>query len=269
MHTSISSSNLAIWIALITTQGVIGSRIRYGFVRTFLLCEFSLGALSLSFAFTLRPWPYFYSWLAGVLVHEGLIAFLIGSLLNFVRSNALPSRRGTTPVALLVAAAGTGAILPARVTLQQMASLGVLRIILPWDHAFFSACCWIVCLFPLYATCVGATIPKRHALILAGTGIYAAGSTGLVTLYLFRLGSFTHAPDCCYCISLIVWLIAEKRVAVSVANIFPNATRSITRAFTFSRPPRALPGITHHHGQPDPQAPSRCGGTNPRNPKTE
>lgn len=215
MHTKIAAANYAFWILIIVAQGLLCLYLRdrrFSVLRFFLISEVAMGAGLATLAKTVGPWTYFYSWIGTTLLQEVVSAVLIFSIVNTVRKRALPSRILMLPLQIAVASSlGAGIYASSRI-LRSMANMPSFRIINSWDHAFWYAACCMITFTPVYAWCVGATIPRHLALVLAGFSIYAASSAGLLAIVAIRHGAgmYGHLSDVCYCFSLLSWYLASR-----------------------------------------------------------
>jgi hypothetical protein len=221
-----STTDLIWWVAIIGIQAclAISNRHSMGFLRAFLAAETFVGSVLLAIARIAGPWTYFYSWIAGTIIHHGLCAFLMWSLFDFVRLRGLPNRQNRWPVVLLgLASLMLGLYYASR-------SYGIIqhsafRMVRPMDHALSFAIGCMIAGLPFYAIYVSASIPKHVNLVIAGLAIYEFSYAGLLGSAISAHPKvLSHAVDCVYLVSLFLWSqsLRSKRPSVAAERL-PSA----------------------------------------------
>lgn len=207
MHTRMSTTDLLWWVVIIGLQAclAISNRHTLSSLRAFLVAESILSATLLAVAKIANPWHYFYSWIAGTVIHHGLCAFLMWSLFAVIRSRGLPTRQNRWPIALLGIVSLAAGIYFA-IAAYGIIEPGAFRMVVPLDHGVaFSIGCMMAGL-PFYMVYVSARIPRSLHMALAGFAIYEfayAGLAGAVISAHPRM--LNHAVDLVYLLSLFLW----------------------------------------------------------------
>lgn len=210
MHTRISTAEVCLWLVIILCQASISAFMRRrSFLRVYLISEAALGAVLLSIAKGLGAWTYFYSWVAGCFVHEGLAAALLFSLIMAVRRRGLPGRTSALPVLLGAFACLTFGLYTAQSALVLYHN-PTWRLLFSWEHAWWTAICCLSGLVPLYAWAISATIPRNIGLTLLGFGAHAIAQAGFLDLKIIQQRGFAHASDVVYLFTLAIWVYASR-----------------------------------------------------------
>jgi hypothetical protein len=207
MHVQKNAADILWVVAVIGIQAALAISKRHSLasLRAFLLVQAIIGAALLAIAIIANPWHYFYSWIAGTVVHHGLCAFLMWDLYTVVRLRGLPTRQGIFPIALIGLASILSGFYYANDSYRIIQD-SAYRLVMPLDHGLsFSVGCMMAAL-PFYAMHVSAVIPKHVNLVIAGLSIYAFSYAGLLGHAIKAHPKMLHhAADFVYFISLFLW----------------------------------------------------------------
>lgn len=226
MHTRMNTTDMLWWVVIICIQAclAISNRHSLASLRAFLAAESIMGVALLAIARIAGPWTYFYSWVAGTVIHHGLCAFLMWSLYTVVRLRGLPSRQKMWPVVLIGAVSLLIGFHYASLS-NGLIRDSAIRLITPIDHALsFSIGCMIAAL-PFYAMYVSAAIPRHINLVIAGLALYEFSYAGLLGAVIsYSPEALSHAVDFVYLISLFLWSKSLRSKGPIVAAEYPILT---------------------------------------------